>query len=407
VRVLTKPNKEAKLSEALTKSFIKTERQETLFQQAAALADLFSQSAAEVDETSRFAFENFQELKDSSYVSLTVPKEYGGQEISLYEFLLIQERMSQGDASTALCIGWHLGVIYDLRENRAWKEEKFEQLCKEVVQNKILINRAATEVATGSPTRGGTPQTRAVKQNDKWVLSGRKSFTSMALGLNYSLVSAEIEDSGEVGIFLIDHHLYGISIEENWDMLGMRGTRSDDLVLNKVELPEDALVELESKNLNQVPRAWLLHVPACFLGIAISARNYAVSFASEYQPNSLKGPIKEIPAVQQKIGEMELELLKARHVLYSIANRWDTEPEKRASMGGELAAAKLIAVNTANKVVDLAMRIVGARSLQRACPLQRYYRDVRAGLHNPPMDDIVISLLAKQAFQPLDLHIKN
>jgi alkylation response protein AidB-like acyl-CoA dehydrogenase len=96
---------------------------------------------------------------------------------------------------------------------------------------------------------------------------------------------------------------------------------------------------------------------------------------------------------------MDLELLKARHVLYSVAQRWDTEPDKREGMGGELAAAKHIAVNSANKVVDLAMRIVGAKSLQKSNPLQRYYRDVRAGLHKPPMDDAVISLLAKQALQ--------
>ncbi|MCG3056619.1 hypothetical protein KZ287_31110 [Escherichia coli] len=45
------------------------------------------------------------------------------------------------------------------------------------------------------------------------------------------------------------------------------------------------------------------------------------------------------------------------------------------------------------------MRIVGARSLQRQNPLQRYYRDVRAGLHNPPMDDMTLINLAKQAFK--------
>ncbi|MEH7747496.1 acyl-CoA dehydrogenase, partial [Neobacillus drentensis] len=44
---------------------------------------------------------------------------------------------------------------------------------------------------------------------------------------------------------------------------------------------------------------------------------------------------------------------------------------------------------------DLAMRIVGAKSLSLNNPLQRYYRDVRAGLHNPPMDDMTLQLLAK------------
>ena len=45
------------------------------------------------------------------------------------------------------------------------------------------------------------------------------------------------------------------------------------------------------------------------------------------------------------------------------------------------------------------MRLVGAKSLQRSNPLQRYYRDVRAGLHNPPMDDITIKRLAETAIE--------
>ncbi len=390
-------SKYSMLSEDLSSPFIKTDLLKALYKQTALLADRFSTRATEVDETGRLPFENFQELKDSQYISLTVPKEYGGKEISLYEFLLLQERLSQGDPTTALCIGWHLGVIYDLSVNRKWKGEKFEQLCCEVVQNHVLINRAATELATGSPTRGGKPQTTVVNKDGKWVLTGRKSFTSMALALEISLVTATIEETGEIGVFLVDHKLKGVSVEENWDMVGMRGTRSDDLVLYNVELPLEALVETETGNLEDLPRAWLLHVPACYLGIAIAARNYAVTFASEYKPNSLPGPIKDVPEVQRKIGEMELELLKARHVLYSIAQRWDDEPEKRPSMGAELAAAKHVAVNSSNVVVDLAMRIVGAKSLQRSNPLQRYYRDVRAGLHNPPMDDAVISLLARRA----------
>ncbi|GMO00091.1 acyl-CoA dehydrogenase family protein [Parageobacillus thermoglucosidasius] len=399
--IASKKTHRSYLSDELSRKFVQNERQEFLLHLASELAEQFHETADIIDQEGRFPFENFQKLKDCNYQSLTVPKQYGGEEISLYEFLLMQERLSQGDASTALCIGWHLGVIYDLRERQTWDSEKFKWLCHEVVQNKVLINRVATENGTGSPTRGGKPETVAVKRNGKWVITGRKSFASMAIALDYSLVTATIQESGKVGSFLVDHRLQGVSVEETWDMIGMRGTRSDDLVLDQVELPEDALVELDQLESpkGNMGRAWLLHVPACFLGIAIAARNYAISFASEYQPNSLPGPIKDVPEVQRKIGEMDLELLKARYTLYSVAHRWDTYPEKRMEMSGELAAAKHIAVNSANKVVDLAMRIVGARSLQKSSPLQRYYRDVRAGLHNPPMDDAVISLLAKQALQ--------
>jgi alkylation response protein AidB-like acyl-CoA dehydrogenase len=75
-------------------------------------------------------------------------------------------------------------------------------------------------------------------------------------------------------------------------------------------------------------------------------------------------------------------------------------------MKPELGAVKLSVVNQAIKVIDLAMRITGARSLSQKNPLQRYYRDVRAGLHNPPMDDMTIMQLADQSvnYPPLIDH---
>jgi alkylation response protein AidB-like acyl-CoA dehydrogenase len=180
----------------------------------------------------------------------------------------------------------------------------------------------------------------------------------------------------------------------------MRATRSDDILLDNVEIEEDALVEiLGASKVNQPAQGWLLHIPACYLGIAIAARNEAIQFAKTYQPNSLSHPIAEVPEVQRKIAQMDIQLMNARHFMYAIADQWDHYPEKRTEMKEELAAVKYTATNTAIHVVDLAMRIVGGQSLFADNSLQRYYRDVRAGLHNPPADDITVSIVAKRALQ--------
>jgi alkylation response protein AidB-like acyl-CoA dehydrogenase len=159
------------------------------------------------------------------------------------------------------------------------------------------------------------------------------------------------------------------------------------------------LVEINDKGKRPAPKGWLLHIPACYLGIAIAARNDAISFAKTFQPNSLKTTISEVPHIKQKIGEMDLKLMQARYFMYAIAERWDNEPESRQSLGTELAAVKTVATNIANEVVDIAMRIVGGRGLSKNMPFEQYYRDVRAGLHNPPMDDMVIQMLAGKALR--------
>ncbi|MGG1632053.1 acyl-CoA dehydrogenase family protein [Rossellomorea sp. NRS-1567] len=386
----------------LYEPYIQNDRQRNLVDLAGELADAFSERGEAYDREDEFPYDNFKDLKKKGYGTLSLPKEYGGEEISLYELVMIQERLATGDAATALSIGWHLGGLMELTENRTWDEGVFNGLCEEIVANSALINRAASEPATGSPTRGGLPETKAVKTEEGWSLTGRKSFTSMARVLDYSLVSATIGDTEEKGFFLVNHDLEGVSIEETWDTISMKGTGSDDLVLTDVHLPSSALVERDSVNprgKNDLPKAWLLHIPACYIGVAIAARNYAIQFAKDYSPNSLPGPIKDVPEVQRKIGEIELELFKARQILYSVADKWVREPEKRKDMASELASVKHVVTNSAFHIVDTAMRIVGAKSLFRSNPMQRYYRDVRAGLHNPPMDDMVIGMLANNALK--------
>jgi alkylation response protein AidB-like acyl-CoA dehydrogenase len=360
------------------------------------LSQRFLSRSAKIDEDGAFPFENISELEKYGYTSLTLPKKYGGEEISLHELVQFQEYIAYGDGATALSIGWHMGIIKDLGETQPWKESMLQMLFNDV-KNGALINNCASEPQTGSPSRGGKPTTKAVKKGNQWVINGRKNFTTMSPVLDYFNVTATIEESGEIGYFLIPRSSAGVIVEETWDSIAMRGTGSHDLVLTDVKVEEEFLVEIVEAG-KKGASGWLLHIPACYLGIAQAAQTYAINFAKDYSPNSIQGSILELPNVQQKIGEMELELMRARHFLHSVAKQWDDASiDKRNQMKPELGAVKHTVTNSAIKVVDIAMRVVGAHSLSQKNPLQRYYRDVRAGLHNPPMDDMTISLLAKSA----------
>ncbi|WP_241558801.1 acyl-CoA dehydrogenase family protein [Oceanobacillus halophilus] len=354
----------------------------------------FSKRALEHDKNGTFPFENFHELQAIGYPALTLPKEYGGLGISLYEMLRYQEIIGKADGSTALSIGWHMGIMKHLGENKTWKEETFTSVAEDVKKTGALLNNAASEPATGSPTRGGKPETFAKEDGTGWVINGRKTFTTLSPILSYFVVSASIDGSDDVGNFLIKRDRNGVKVEETWDSIAMRGTGSHDLVLEDVHVDKDDLVEILSTG-KRKPAGWLLHIPACYIGIAQAAQQAALEFATTYSPNSIKGTISELPNVKQKLGEIELAVLEARHFLFSIARKWDESDEStRDTMGPELGAAKLSVVNKSVEIVDLAMRIVGARSLSEKNNLQLYYRDVRAGLHNPPMDDMTIMQLA-------------
>ncbi|WP_080875790.1 acyl-CoA dehydrogenase family protein [Oceanobacillus timonensis] len=348
-----------------------------------------------------FPYENFKDLQNIGYPALTVPKEDGGAGITVDELVSYQQIIAQADGSTGLSIGWHMGIMKDLGETKPWKENVYKKVVKDVVENGALLNSAATEPATGSPTRGGKPETTAVKKDNGWIITGRKNFTTLSPILTYFIVSASIDGTDDVGNFLVKHDLEGVNVEETWDSIAMRGSGSHDLVLEDVHLDKDALVEITS-NQKRKPAGWLLHVPACYLGIAQAAQKDAVAFATSYSPNSIKGTISELPNVKQKMGDLELLLLESEHFLHAIADKWDkAEEEIRNTMGPELGAVKLSVTNKAVRGVDLAMRVVGAQSLKLKNNFERYYRDVRAGLHNPPMDDMTVIQLADKSIREL------
>jgi alkylation response protein AidB-like acyl-CoA dehydrogenase len=384
--------------------FCRTERHRAVAMRAAGLAERFARTAPAHDRAGTFPDENFVALHQSGHSLLTVPAEYGGEGGGVYEMVLAQNYLARGDGSTALAIGWHLFKIGQMAETRPWDEAVYARVCRGAVQQGWLINAAVSEPETGSPSRGGRPTTTARQEGETWVITGRKNFTTLSPVLHYFLVSASIDGTEANGWFLVERGARGLRIEETWDTMGMRSTGSHDLMLQAVALPADALVQRFGKGVpSEGPpgagAGWNLHIPAVYLGVAEAARDFALGFAARHRPNSIAGPIAELPLVQAQIGQMELKLLAARTLLFTMAERWDREPERRAALVAPVAGAKAFVVQSALEAVDLAMRVVGAQSLFRSHPLERYYRDVRAGLHNPPMEDAAILAMARAALR--------
>ena len=360
------------------------------------IALAFKDRAYQHDVAGTFPLENYADLRAVNFPALTIPKSLGGAGISLEEMLRLQAEIAKNDGSTGLAIGWHMGISKHLGETDAWDSALYAEFAKDVILKGALINNAASEPATGSPTRGGRPETTATKTATGWTITGRKTFTTLSPVLDYFAVSAGIEGSDKVASFLVKKALKGVSIEETWDSIAMSATGSHDLVLQEVVIRDEDLAQYLTPG-KKDPQGWLLHIPAVYFGIAQGALDEAVNFANSYSSNAMKGgTVGQFPTVQQKIGQIRVKLLEMEYFLFGVARKWDQSPvEIRREMSDELSAVKVSIVNSALEVVDLAMRIVGARSLSQKHPLSRAYRDVRAGLHNPPMEDMVYTQLAK------------
>lgn len=379
----------------------RTEREAELMGLADRLAVEFADTAGVYDRTGNFPFEHFKALHEAGYLALTVPEEYGGRGATPLEVALAQERLGHGCGATALGVTMHLTVMGVQGETRSWPDEVYARICREVVERGVLINSIHSEPAMGSPSRGALPSTTAVRTPTGWLLNGHKKWASLAPGLTYADVLAAVTDGDEPprrGNFLVSMDRPGIEILETWDNLGMRATASHDVIFTDVQLPADALLQVATPRAPGGSSGWgSFLVPAVYLGIAGAARQAAIDFARERVPSGMTGPIAELQTVQHRMAELELLYWQARTVFYDVAERWVTNPDARPGMAWEAAAAKYVVTNNAIRITDLALRMVGSSGLSRAMPLERYFRDARAGLGNPPIDDVALTLIGKHA----------
>lgn len=369
---------------------------------AADLAAELAPHAAELDAAGVMVTGQIERLQRAGYAGLTVPTAYGGRGANLYSFLLAQERLAEGDASATLVLGWHLGITQSLQYTHAWPEALYEGFCREAVAGRALVNACGTEPETGSPSRGGRPTTIAVAVEGGYRITGRKTWATGSHKLSHIIVTATIPELDRVGEFLVLAGAEGLTIEDTWNTMAMRGTGSHTLHLQDVFVPTVQALDIvqpgEKMRRSSDGSGWLLHIPATYMGVANAARRYALEFANRHAPNSLGKPIATVPHIRDKIGRIEVLRESARTLLYDVAARYDATPlALRPALRADLGVAKYVATNHAVEIVDLCMRIVGGQSLFATEPLERYYRDVRAGLHNPPMDDATLAMLATRA----------
>jgi alkylation response protein AidB-like acyl-CoA dehydrogenase len=379
----------------------KTDRQAELIALAETLAKPIAARAEAVDREGAFPSENFRELHEAGYLGMTIPRDLGGMGANVLEYALAHERIARACGSTALAANMHLTLIGKIAESGVWPAETLGQVTQDIVENGALINAANSEPDMGSPSRGGLPTTIAERTESGWVINGRKRWASMAPALTYLVTMATVVDGDAPprrGNFLIPANTPGVRVEKTWDNLGMRGTASDDVVFTNVAVPFEALVPIDGSDVPGDGFGWsAFGGAAVFLGVGQAARDEAVRFARERRPSGMSGPIAELQTIQHRIARIELDLLEARILLYATAEWWLAHPGERNANMWRLAAAKYAVTTAVIRATDEALKVAGSAGLAATSPLQRYFRDARTAIGQPPIEDVALTTIGKAA----------
>ncbi|MGH2583889.1 MAG: acyl-CoA dehydrogenase family protein [Dehalococcoidia bacterium] len=377
-----------------------TARTERLLALAAALADDFAIRAAEHDRENTFPFENFEAMRREKYLTLTLPDSLGGLGATIKDFALCQERLAQGDGATALAVNMHLFALGAMAERGSFEQQQAQMLIRMAAEQGWVIGGGYTEPEIGG--NWGFPATTAEHRPGIYVLNGRKTFTSMAPIINFFIINATLQsdDGPMIGTFLVPKGTPGIEVLETWDTMGMRATASHDLLLKDVAVPEQSLVlsrppgDLDPEATRLF--AWFgLSIASVYTGIAIAARDFAVEFAKTRRPSVMPRPIAHLPGIQFLVAEMDIKLAAARALTLRVADEWRAGRHHDPSGLSAVVMPKYVATNSAIEVVNHAMQLVGGVGMFKRHPLERHYRDVRAGTFHPFANDIAKEVIGK------------
>jgi alkylation response protein AidB-like acyl-CoA dehydrogenase len=359
---------------------------------AAQLAAAIGPRANAADRAGRLPPEDAAALKASGYLALSVPAAVGGGGLSLADCVWAHLVLAQASTSTALVAAMQLHLFGHARETRPWPDAIEARLYRLAVEG-ALLNSVASEPELGSPSRGGLPKTELTMEGDGYRLNGHKTWTTGGRALDHLLVRARLGD--EAVVAWVPAVTPGVRWEETWhDALSLRASDSDDLFFDDVYVSADAVMASAG---SRQPNAWFATLTAAtYLGAAFAARDRLTLYAVERVPTALGRPIATLPNIQRQIGEMQAGLDAAQTLLVAAAEDWSAAgPEQREAVYPRIVAAKHVAVDTALRVTEQALRAAGGASLSADLDLERYFRDARAGLMHPPSGDAALELVGR------------
>jgi acyl-CoA dehydrogenase len=364
---------------------------------AADIGAVATEHAADHDRDATFVTEAYAAMRANGYLALAVPSELGGLGATMRQVAYAQAELARHDGATALAATMHLYLTALQAFRYRSGAPDAEAVLRRVADEGIVI-------ATSGGSDWLWPTTVAEPDGEGNLrVSGRKAFCSQspeATAVATSAVLGQPGDDAEVVHFSLPLAAEGVRIVETWDTLGMRGTASHDLVLDDVVVPADKVAGRRPYGEFGVPLlAAALHFApvagATYFGIGAGARDVAVAAVSA----GTRGPRAQVdlPHVQRQVGLMDAELRSAWWALMGALDEMGEDYVVSPDLLSTLMLAKRQAVVAASAVVGLAMDTLGGRSYFRSSPLERAYRDVRAGSFHPFPPEVTLTYAGKLA----------
>ncbi|ATP48024.1 SfnB family sulfur acquisition oxidoreductase [Pseudomonas putida] len=357
-------------------------------QAARELADVAREQAARRDQQRKLPWAEIEQFTRSGLGSISVPKAYGGPDVSFETVAEVFRLISAADPALGQIPQNQFGMLQLLRLTATEAQQA-------VIFRSVLDG---WRIGNAGPERGTkdtlTLKAKITRVGDGYRISGEKFYSTGALYAHWVAVKA-LDDEGRQRLAFVRRGSPGLRIVDDWSGFGQRTTASGTVLLDQV--PVDAELVIDNWRQRDTPNiqgaASQLIQAAIDAGIAEAAIDDAISFVRDKSRPWIDAKVERAsddPYVIADIGRLKLELhaaeallRKAARVLDEVnATPIDAASAARASIA--VAEAKVLTTEVSLQASEKLFELAGSRATLAEFNLDRHWRNARVHtLHDP------------------------
>lgn len=377
-------------------SFSSTDEHETLITALQASMTAFGDEYwADHDQTGEFPHEFVQALAEGGWLGITMPEEFGGSGLGVFEAaLMMTEVAKQGGMTAASAV--HMNIFGPKSLIKFGTAEQSARWLPDIIAGKSKMCFAVTEPNTGLDTT--RLKTRAVRQGDKYIVNGHKIWTSTAQVADKIMLIARTSERDDanptagLSLFFADMDRDAIDVRVI-DKMGRKAIDTNELFIDNFEIPAADLVGEEGKGFS-----YLLHslnperilIAAEAVGLGLDALRRATQYAKDRVV--FERPIGMNQSIQHPLAAGWAHLQAAQMMIFKAAALYDAG----APCGVEANAAKYLAAEAAQDMCRQSMATHGGMGYAREYHVERLFREVMIPYLAPVSQQLALCFIAER-----------
>lgn len=330
--------------------------------------------AASIDSNGKIPEELIKKLSENGFLGSYVPEEYGGAGMDYVSYAIIIEEISRSCASTGVLISAHTSLCtWPILE--FGNDEQKKKYLPKLASGEQIGCFCLSEPNAGSDA--GSLTTFAEDKGDHYELSGTKNWITNGKEAGIAIVFAKTtktDDHKGMSAFIVETNSEGFNIMKEEDKLGIKGSSTTQIILEKVKVPKENLLGPYEKGF-RIALATLdggrIGIAAQALGISCGAFQYALKYSTERV--QFGKPLSNLQAIQFMLADMSTKIDASRLLIMDASEKKDN----KENYSKRSAQAKVFASEAAMWITTKAIQICGGNGYTKEYPVERFFRDAK------------------------------